>query len=287
MTQEEADRDEGEGVDQGDEFDELVVDAEVPDPLHEAYMSLMRKVDALPEVPMQAAAVAQVMSGLDAEEKVWCIDQILRAALWGHRGALETVTAMVWWLIQMRIDDEYDEIKTLFLTSHEAGRPSVTDLVREVPPYQALPKGKRLPEVRLPLDRDVTLGERRVMASGPERRYLERLLMDPNALVIRKLLDNPQIRMEDISVIATRRPTMPILLQEIVVHPRWFRRYGAREAVLRNPFADTGLALKLLPTMRLKTLRQLVYSGDLHPLIQESAKRLVKLREERTAPWRV
>ncbi len=265
----------------------LEFDPSVPDPLHETYQQLLASVERLPELPMQAAVVRRVLESLDKAETVWVLDQLLRGALWGKSGAAQTAMAAVWWLIEIRRDDEYQTIKELFETAHHSRRAAVLDLFREVPPHRALAATQQLPEVRLPTERDVTLGERRTMASGPKRRLLERLLMDPDPLVIRKLLSNPHIRLADVKIIASRRPATPELLQEIVYHPRWFRSNGARDAVVRNPYTDTGLALKLLPTLGIKILRRLVYSGDLHPLIQESAKRLVKLREERTAPWRV
>src|SRR5699024_2238160 len=134
------------------------------------------------------------------------------------------------------------------------------------------------------MTRDVTLGERRTIASGRECIYLDCLLMDSNPLVIRKLLSNTHIRLQDILVFATRLTTTVDIFKEIHFHSRWFRCYEAREALLRNPYCDTGLTLKLLATMRMKTLRQMMFSGDLHPLIQESAQRLVRLQEEKTTP---
>lgn len=257
------------------------------DPLFEKYRKLLARVQGLPELPMRAAHVESIVGELEPDEVVWCLDQMIRGTLWGRSGAMEAMMATVWWLIELRERDDYDRIKNYFETAHDLERPAVLDLFREVPPKQALVDGQELPEVRMPQDRDVTLGERRSLAAGPKRRILERLLMDPDPLVIGKLLDNPQIRLEDVREIATRRPTTPEILREVVSHPRWFTRFGAREAIVRNPYADTGLVLKLLPTMGIKSLRRIAMAGDLHDLVRESAERLVELREERTAPLRV
>lgn len=260
---------------------------DVPDPLYRRYRRLLARIEGLPELPMQAALAQRTLQRLQSDEVVWCLDQVLRGALWGQKGAMGAMMAVVWWLMQMRKADEYGHIKDYFEAAHDANREAVVDLFREVPPHQSLAEGQELPEVRMPQDREVTLGERRMIAAGPERRMLERLLMDPDPLVIRKLLDNPQIRLEDVQVVATRRPSTPQLLQEVVFHPRWFSRFEARQAVVRNPYADTGLVLKLLPTLGIKALRRIANSGDLHDVVQQSAQRLVTLREERTAPWRV
>lgn len=259
----------------------------VPDELHRAYQGLLRKVEGFSEPAMQRGAVRELMDSLDGEQAAWCLDQLIRAVLWGHPTSLEAILATTSWLIEMRVNDDYEQIKTLFMAAHEAGRDAVVDLVREAPAHRSLPKGRGLPEVKLPLARDVTLGERRMMASGSKRRILERLLMDPSPLVLEKLLDNPQIQLQDVVVVGARRPTTPDLLRTLVRHRRWFGRYQVREAVVRNPYCQTGLVLKLLPTMRLKSLREIAYAGDLHPLVHDSARRLVRLREERTAPWRI
>ena len=263
------------------------LDPSTPDPLQDTYRELLQKVESVPEVAMQAAAIGEVLNRLPGDEAVWLLDQLLRGALWGHPTTAEALLATAWYLIQIRLEDDYERLKELFICAHDDGRAAVRDLLRDVPPHQALPKGRRLPEVRLPMDRDVTVGERRTLAAGPKRRILERLLMDPNPLVIRKLLDNPQIRLEDVMVVVTRRPTSPELLHEVVRHPRWFARGRIREGLVRNPYNETGYSLKLLPSLGIKLLRQIAQSGDLHPVLHESAARLVQLREERTAPWRV
>ncbi len=269
------------------ESNEVVLDPNAPDPLQDCYRDLLVRVESVPEVAMQAAAIGDCLDRLDGEEAVWVLDQLLRGALWGHAGAAEAVLALAWYLIQMRLDDDYDRIRDLYGSAYDAGREAVRDLLREVPPHRSLPKGRGLPEVRLPQDRDVTVGERRTLASGPKVQILERLLMDPNPLVIRKLLSNPQIRLEDVMVLVTRRPTTPELIHEVVRHPRWFARLKAREGAVRNPYGETGTSLRLLPTLGIKLLRAIAFSRDLHPVLHESAKRLVLLREERTAPWRV
>lgn len=277
------------GESSGDDAEAVGDDSEaVPDPLYSSYRRLLDQMAGVPELPMRAALVERVFDRFDTRQAVWCIDQIVRAALWGKQGAKEAVMATVWWLMDLRRDDEYEAIKGYYEEAHRSKRTSVLDLFREVPPHRALGAGQELPEVRLPKDKDeITLGERRAMAAGPNRRLLERLVMDPDPLVIRKLLNNPHLQLEDVLELASRRPTTPGILVEVATNRRWFRRYEARVAVARNPYADTGLGLKLLPTLGIKTLRRIKFSGDLHELIQESADRLVTLREEKTAPWRV
>ncbi|MBA2663177.1 MAG: hypothetical protein H0U74_12870 [Bradymonadaceae bacterium] len=257
------------------------------DVLERHYGATLRLVASLPELSMRANALGRSLKELEAGEAVWFIDQLIRGALWGDEAAMDAMLACSRFLIQSRIEDDYDLLQRLFEAAHTAERRAVILLVRDVPAQSALPKGRRLPEVRLPMERDVTMGERRTLAGGSNRKYLERLLMDPEPLVLAKLLDNPNIRLADLIVVGARRPTTPELLRELVIHEQWFKRQELREAVALNPFNATGVSLKLLVTLHIRSLRMIAHAGDLHPMVSESAKQLVELREERTAPWRV
>lgn len=259
----------------------------VPDALQRNHREMVRLVGSLPELTMRRASIGSALCALPVEEAVWSIDQLIRGALWGDEAALEAMLACSYWLIHVRLEDDYELLKSLFEAAYEADRQAVLSLMRDAPPQRSLAAGRSLPEVRLPMERDTTLGERRAMAGGSNRRMLERLLMEPSPLVISRLLDNPHIRLQDVIVIASRRPTTPDLLEEVALNAKWFRRHDVREALALNPFVATGLALKILPTLHVATLRLAANGGDLHPIVSESAKRLVLLREERTAPWRV
>lgn len=248
------------------------------------YETFLRRVAALPEIAMRRAVVEEALQRPD-DEVAWWIDQLLRGALWGHAPQMDAVVALADWLISLDPTDDYERVQSLYRAAAEADRTSVLMLLRNPPPHAVL-RG-RLPEVRLPIQRDVTIGERRTLARGQDRRLLERLLYDPNELVLTNLLDNPAVLVADAVLVASRRPTRPELLHVTCQKVRWLKELRVREALVQNPFAWTGMSLKLLPTLPVQSLRRIRNASDLHPLLHEYAKMLVELREERTAPWRV
>lgn len=260
--------------------------AEVDDLLNR-YETSLRRITALPELPMRRAALGETIADLDDDEAVWWLDQLVRGALWGRAPEIDAMLACADWLIRLNQDDDYHRIQALYLAANVAEREAVLMLLRNPPPHRALRDGARLPEVRLPLDRDVSVGERRALARGQDRNLLQRLLLDPSPLVVDKLLDNPGLAVEDALTVATRRPTRPELVLLLAMKPRWLKEHRIREAIVQNPFVGTGVALKLLPTLHVQTLRRIRNAGDLHPTLHDSAELLVTLREERTAPWRV
>lgn len=242
----------------------------------------LNRLAHLSELPMRCALTGELLREWPAEDLSWGLGEILRGALWGQPSHTDAMLALSLYLIAQQIDDQYDFFQDLFTKLHQGGREELLFFCRDTPPQRQLPKGSRLPEARLPLERDVSLGERRAMAAGSNRRYLERLLMDPNPLVIAKLMQNSALLPQDVLVIASRRPTLNALLMPIASSWRWLQHHDIREALARNPFIATGIALKLLPTLQVRTLRQIKDSGDLHPGVVRFAQLLVEIHQ-----WRV
>lgn len=261
-------------------------EATAPHDLFESYESSLRHISSLPEVPMRRSAVASAIASRSEDEAVWWLDQLVRGALWGSSPEIDAMLACADWLQRLG-DEDYELLQALYRAAVDAERVCVVNLLRAPPPHRALDARARLPEVRLPLPRDVSVGERRSLARRPDRDLLDRLLLDPSPLVVANLLANPHVRVADVLVIAARRPTLPEILTVVARSERWFTEHRVREALVQNPYVSTGLALKLLPTLHVQTLRKIRNAGDLHPLVHEMARLLVDLREERTAPWRV
>ena len=246
---------------------------------HERHEALLSRLGGLLELPMRVGILAEIFTMTTPREAVWHMGQILRGATWGRNPHIDAMLATSIWLLREQFAENFDLFQRFFHAAHEDGREDVLNFFRSPPPHRILPPESKLPEVRLPFDRDITLGERRSLASGSNRRVLERLLLDPSELVIGKLLLNPNLNNQDMLVITSRRPTTPAILQEVASSTRWLRDPTVREALVRNPFGATGIGLKLLPTLHIREIRQLASSGDLHPAITEFAQLLVRLRK--------
>lgn len=99
---------------------------------------------------------------------------------------------------------------------------------------------------------------------------LGRLLMHPEPHVVRRILAARATQLSDVLVIASRRPSSPAIVAEVCASLRWMGHVEVREAIASNPFAPTGVALALLPTIPVQALRALT-TGPVHPRIQEAA----------------
>jgi hypothetical protein len=259
------------------------------DRVREQYRSRIRRLDQLPDIGMQAAALREAITERTPHQAIVWLDELVRGAIWGHEPEMSVVVALAHWLIERDRDDEdYSFFEAVYRTCHEHDIQTILFLLRDAPPHQELPDASDLPDVRLPLDREnITVGERRTLARGSDRDVLDRLVMDPDPKVIDVLLSNPSITQTEVLRIASRRPTTPSHLRTLVGHLRWLQRPEVRKAVLMNPYAPTGISLKLLPTLGIHELRRASFGSDLHPMVIESAEILVDLRETRTYPWEV
>jgi hypothetical protein len=138
------------------------------------------------------------------------------------------------------------------------------------------------------LKRQVPLGEKRSLARGKDKDLLERLLFDPNPLVLRNLLGNPTLTEEWVLRVATRRPVAPDILHEVTQSRRWFGRYKVRLAVARNPYTPTDLAIRSVPELQVPDLKDMVTDGSLHEDVRRAAseelarRRPVQKRKRKT-----
>ena len=240
---------------------------------------LLQRLGHVREVAMRIALAGEWLERAEARLGAWAVAALMRGALRAKRGYAEALWALCLALLGAQRRGDEAVIKHLFYGAHEVGREGVLYLCRDAPPRQQLAANTRLPPARLPFDREVTLGERRALASGSNRRYLERLLSDPNPMVIAKLLSNPALGVQEAVQLASKRPTTPALLATLIDTPRWLVHGEVREALVRNPFIQTGYALKLVPTLKVDVLRQVARSGELHQGVCDFAALLVAWHE--------
>ena len=132
--------------------------------------------------------------------------------------------------------------------------------------------------------RTLTLGERKSIASKPNRKLIELAARDPHPMVIVKLLNNPKLTEKDAVFIAARRPAPRIALVEFALHPRFRSNRSVAKALVNNPALPEQIALTLLPTLDLPYISHMASSHRFKPLIRETAAQILKLKRMRNEP---
>jgi len=127
--------------------------------------------------------------------------------------------------------------------------------------------------------RPLTLGERRSVASCPNRKLIEKAMRDPHPMVTTKLLRNPKLTENDVIFMASKRPVSTAVLVEIALHLRWRSSRRICHSLLFNPALTNGVKLTLMPGLDITILKEISCDENFSPLIKETATRIISYRK--------
>ncbi len=126
--------------------------------------------------------------------------------------------------------------------------------------------------------RPLTLGERRSLASQPNRSLIELAVLDPHPMVIEKLLINPKLKEDDVVFMATRRPAPPATLARIAINTRWRPCARVAVALVYNPALPDWAALTLLPSITTHQVAEIARNTKLSDLLRQTSVAFLKKR---------
>jgi len=138
------------------------------------------------------------------------------------------------------------------------------------------PSGELPPDVA-----ELPLGVRRSLARGVDVPMLEKLLLDPDAIVLDHLLQNPRVTEDQVMHIAARRPISEAALRAISSSPRFGVRPRVRVALARNPYCPADLAIQWVGSLPTPELREIRRDGTLLPALREHAAAELERRQSR------
>ena len=164
----------------------------------------------------------------------------------------------------------YEKSRLIYLASLELDLKRVSRFFTDLPPQKKGFSGYDTEEeAKMEM---ITLGERRAMAKGWVKEKLDRLLSDPDPMVIAHILNNPRITEKEILKIASKRPNSPNIMKLISIHKRWGARYLVRKALVQNPYTPPRISLGLLEFLLLEDLKEVAQNDTLHPQVRLAAK---------------
>ena len=167
--------------------------------------------------------------------------------------------------------------RATFLASIELGLTRVSRLFTDLPPHREGIAGyDKEEEVRM---ESMTLGHRRSLSKGFRKDTLDRLLSDPDPVVVSNLLDNPRLTEKDVLKIASKRPNSPAILKLVAVHRVWSKRQAVKRAVAMNPYTPPRTALGLLDSMLTQELSCVAADLTLHAQVRAHATDILEQRK--------
>lgn len=169
-----------------------------------------------------------------------------------------------------------DLYEKIYFASMDAGFRKVSRFFTDLPPFKEGPYGyDREEDAGM---ESMSLGERRALSKSLLRDKLNRLLSDPDPMVVRNLLDNPGITEREVLKIASKRPNSSRILKIIAVHRVWSKRYDVVRALVLNPYALPRVTIALLEALLTRDLKMIAADKTLHPEVLKCAGELVEER---------
>jgi hypothetical protein len=124
-----------------------------------------------------------------------------------------------------------------------------------------------------------TLGQRRQMARAHDRNTLTRLAADPDATVVKHVLQNGRCTEREVLLAASRRPQRQDVLEEIFRSRRWSSNRSVRRALALNPYSPPALASAALALLTAPDLREVASSLTVSAEVRVQARRLLGHRD--------
>ncbi len=243
----------------------------------------------IPDLALQAPKVVEWMLALSSEVVVAVFSDLIQDSIAG----IETARAILGpRLMTMAIFERLPSNKrqSLFSQAVALGLPLVAALFSDLPPDIEEPplSAFRIVDVRpsgeaLTRERDpITLGERRSLAKSKDLKVLEKMLFDPDPLVVENLLNNPHLSEEHVLRLAARRPHRSEILRTLGTHPHWGKHLKIRIALIKNPYTPPILSVLGLLTLSIQDIIDISWEGKLHDLPRDVAQEIIKKRKALT-----
>jgi hypothetical protein len=235
----------------------------------EIAQELVRRLAAVEEGAARSGAAARHLAELEPSLAALALAALARGTGAGHRVAIAAVGQA---LAAPGSALGYEQVAAIYSAAAERNLVEVTSLFVSPPAHREWVPPRDKPDPRLAR---LTLGHKKAMArANRDPDLLARLAAEGEPSVVRELLRNAQLTEPFAVRIAARRPIRPETLRCFYESRRWRTRPAVVMAVVKNPYAEPELALKLLTFLGAGELEEIGRDGALHPLVRALARRL-------------
>jgi hypothetical protein len=206
--------------------------------------------------------------------------------------------------IELLLEDAYDPSLYEEIAKANINRPDVLRMILDSPdapdevrrqvgalmnlpvvPKTEITREQKPPEIRvqtiLQRIQKLNVSERIQLAlrGGKEIRTI--LLKDPNKEVSLTVLDNPKITDTEIELLARSRSVSEEILRIIAKKREWMKSYNVILAMVNNPKAPLGPALRLVSELKTRDLQMLEKNRNVSEGVRSTAKKLLTIRKSK------
>ena len=127
--------------------------------------------------------------------------------------------------------------------------------------------------------RSLPLGVRLRLSRGASRALRGILIRDNNTLVALSVLRNNAFSDQEIEQVARSRAVIDEVLEFIAKRREWMRKYPVVLALVQNPRTPVGIALRLVPQVAVRDLRNLGKDKNIPDAVRSTALRLYRIKQ--------
>jgi hypothetical protein len=101
------------------------------------------------------------------------------------------------------------------------------------------------------------------------------LIKDSSKMVVAAVIKSPKITEEEILKVAQNKQSNDEAIRIITLNKEWLKNYSIRLALVHNPKTPPGVALRLMPYVSKKDLKDLAGSRNVSSIISTNAKKML------------
>ena len=128
--------------------------------------------------------------------------------------------------------------------------------------------------------RMLSVPSRLKLARGAPRTLRTILIRDTNPQVACAALLFNNLTDQEVDQTAASRSVVDEVLEAIAKKNEWIRRYTVAKALIQNPRTPLARALKLLPRMSVKDMRELARDRNIPDAVRSTALRLYRIKQQ-------
>jgi hypothetical protein len=108
------------------------------------------------------------------------------------------------------------------------------------------------------------------------------LIKDASKLVVAAVIKSPKITEEEILKVAQNKQANDEAIRIITLNKEWLKNYSIRVALINNPKTPPGIAIRLIPYLSKKDLKDLAGSRNVSSLISSNARKALAAKSKTT-----
>lgn len=231
--------------------------------------------DALPEDAMRLELLAKRLGALGADDTARFFDELFKDT-GNASAAIKLKSALVnpEGLKRALGEEKYNGV---FTASIKLRLRKVSCLFSDLPPFKkGLVGYDKEEEIKM---EHMPLGIRRALSKKSVKDTIDRLLSDPDPIVITNILNNPRTTEREVLKIASKRPNSPRILNALANHKKWSKRYAIIKAIAMNPYSLPRVSVALLEFLLSQDLMEVLDDNGLHPQVRINAKEILEQKK--------